>query len=564
MPFVRDEKSLERVAGEMAFSRGESYYRSGAVKTIARKDNYLEGFVQGSEPQPFHVRIIIKGMDNLRSAECSCPFKLGSMCKHAVAVLLHWIHYVAITAEIDVSKLIFLDEKQLKINTQMAPLPQKILPQAEKPVVIKKIKRSDYVLPEYQHRSPQRPRIQIVLSVNGFIGKVTRSIPFKVFIIKGEEKFAVLNFKSLLNEARARNADFPSFSMFSSRQQYVLNFLNEHLMIDSSASGFAQPQFRIKRMQWAVCLASMADCPGVEFVDSKTNQRIEIDTVQKLSLTLNIRLIEKGLWGVKASLKDPQNQERDFNAVHIQEGHPVWIFDEGHLSFQVMDESITYPFLNDFLNTERILDAVQIPYFISAVLAPLRKSCAIIEERDCLKNASFLTPSLSCRLDLNYIKDSVRAKLCFVYEGQETYPYEGNVCIERFAHIPGLDELSWVVRDIEQENAKAQCLLRDCSFEWRKNSKVFVLSGTEDILGFVYQKLPMLRREMDVHCSKDFELKLLSNKFFEPVVRLTGNGIDWFEFDAVYKVEGIEEEITHARIKKLVLEGQHHIRLKKG
>ncbi|MBF0491033.1 MAG: SNF2 helicase associated domain-containing protein, partial [Candidatus Omnitrophica bacterium] len=119
-------------------------------------------------------------------------------------------------------------------------------------------------------------------------------------------------------------------------------------------------------------------------------------------------------------------------------------------------------------------------------------------------------------------------------------------------------------RDIDQENAKVQFLFRDCSFEWGRNSKTFTLAGTDDIWGFVYQKLPMLRREMDVFCSKDFEMKLLNNKFFEPTVKVTGSGIDWFEFDVVYKVEGSDEEISHARFKKLVLEGQKFIRLKKG
>jgi len=127
MPYIRDEKSLERVAGEMAFSRGQAYYRKGAVKTIARKDNFLEGVVKDSDPDPFHVRIRIKGLDNFRSAECTCPFKLGVMCKHSVAVLLHWVHYVAITAQIDVGRMILLDEKQLKANAQMAPLTAKTL-----------------------------------------------------------------------------------------------------------------------------------------------------------------------------------------------------------------------------------------------------------------------------------------------------------------------------------------------------------------------------------------------------------------------------------------------------
>jgi len=419
-------------------------------------------------------------------------------------------------------------------------------------------------LPEYLHRSPQKPRIQIVLSTSGFIGGVKKSVPFKVFIINGQEKFAVLNFKILLNNARQRNINFPSLSTFSPMQQYVLNLLNELLTMELRDSGFVQPQFRIRRMQWAVYLGVIAACPGVEFVESKTNRSIVINKAGKITLTVRIRLIEKGQWGVKVAFKDPQNDLRDFSGVHLQEGQPVWLFDELSLSFQPMHESITYPFLMDFLNTERILDLPQIPYFISEVLNPLRGVCEIIEEGDCLKETRFITPALRCRLDLNYIKDSLRARLSFIYEGQEAYPYEGNVSIERFVEKDGQDGLSFVVHDLTQENAQVQYLLRECLFEWRKNTKDFVLSGTGDILGFVYQKLPMLKNQMDVFCSKDFESKLLNNKFFEPVMRLTGHGIDWFKFDAVYKAEGTDEEITHARMKKLVLRGQNYIRLKKG
>ncbi len=561
MPIISDEKSLERVAGEMAFIRGRSYYQKGAVTTIGRKGDYLEGLVKGSESDPFHVTIQIKGLDNFKRAECSCPFKLGSMCKHSVAVLLHWLQYVSITPEIDVSQTILIDQKQLKANALTKPCVKRLIPEK---IVEKKVKRNIYVLPEYQYRSPQKPRIQVVISAAGFIGGAVKSIPFKINIINGETKFPVSNFKIFFTANRLRSVDFPQLASFSPMQQHVLHLLNELLTLDAKAGDFVQPQFRIKRMQWAIYLEAMANCPDLEFIDSKTNRRIDINASAKIGLRINLRLVENGLWAIKVSLKDERQLERDFSLVHIQEAHPVWVFDEALLSFQRCHEAITYPFLMDFLNTERLLDALQMPYFISSVLEPLRSSCEIIDEGDCLKQLSFLEPSLTCRLDLAYIKESVRAKLSFVYEHHEPYPYVGKLCLDRFEQIPGEGRVAWVVRDIGQENAKVQYLLRDCAFEWKKNLKVFELSGTEDILGFVYQKLPMLKRQMEVNCSSDFESKLLNHKFFEPVMRLSGSGIDWFEFDAVYKVEGIEEEFSHAKIKQLVLEGERFIRLKKG
>ncbi len=558
MPIINDEKSLERVAGEMAFLRGRSYYQKGAVTTIGRQGDYLEGLVKGSESEPFHVTIQIKGLDNFKRAECTCPFKLGSMCKHSVAVLMHWIKYVSISKDIDLEKTILIDAKQLRSNLLMPSLPKRVVQEA---VVVKKIRRNIYLLPEYQYRSPRKPRIQISVSAAGFVGGALKSIPFKINILNGEEKFPVSNFKVFFTVNRLRSADFPPLEAFSSMQQHVLNLLNELLTMDARVGDFAQPQFRIKRRQWALYLGVMANCPGVEFVDSKTNKPIMINTQEKLGVRIHLRLIEQGLWAVKVSLKDAQQPARDFSLAHIQEAHPVWFFDESLFTFQSCHDVITYPFLRDFLNTERLLDAVQIPYFISSVLEPLKGVSEVIDESGCLKEVSFITPSLRCCLGLSYVKDAIRASLSFVYDNQPPYLYEGRACIERFEQMP---TGGWVVRDIDQENAAVQCLLRDCSFEWKKHLKMFELSGTEDILGFVYQKLPMLKRQMEVSCSNDFESKLLNQKFFEPVMRLSASGIDWFEFDAVYKADGIDEEISHAKLKQLVAQGQSYIRLKKG
>ncbi len=560
MALIKDEKSLEKVAGEMAFSRGKLYYNKGAVKTVARKGNYLEGVVQGVEPTPFHVTIRIKDVSDFKIAQCTCPFTLGKMCKHAAAVLLHWMHYVNITENVDFTKLIFLDEKKLKANALVVPLPKKELLREEKP---KKSKKPDYLLPEYQFRTSQRPRIQIAFSTTGFITGDLKSIAFKLFVINGEDRFVITNLKVLINSMRTRQINLPEFSAFSSMQQYVLDFLNELLMVEGSINQ-PQAQFRIKRMQWALYLGVIAGCEGVEFIDTKSNETIYVKSQNKIHLRINIRLIEKGRWGIKASLKDIFDPNRDFSKTTIQQGHPVWVFDESILTFQSMSECVTNTFLNDFLNNERILDEDQMPYFIAIVLKGLQSSCEVIEEGDCLKPLVFQTSTLRCRLDLDYIKDSLRAKLSFVYDNQESYPYQGKVPLDRFALINNEEGSSWLVRDIDQENVQVLYLQRDCNFEWGRNLKTFVLSNTESILDFVQMKLPVLRHTMDVYCSVEFEDKLLNKLDLEAFIKVTGSGIDWFEFDAVYKIKGFEEEITHDKIKKLVQDGQRFIQLKKG
>ncbi len=559
MALIKDRKSLERVAGEMAMSRGDSFYERGRVKTVARQDNLLEGIVQDSDPTPVHVTIRIKGVNDFKLAQCTCPFTIGAMCKHSVAVLLHWIHYVDITENIDYSKLIFLDEKQLRANALIKALPKKIVLDE---VVAKKPKKSNYLLPEYQFRSLQRPKIQIVLSTAGFISGALKRIPFKLVVIHGQNHFTINNLKNLIDSRASRRENFPQFSDFSTRQQYVLNFINELIGGDGPVN---QPQkFQIKRMQWALCVGVIANCDGMEFIDGRLNKIIHVKPADQINLSVHIRLLEAGQWGIKASLKDIQNPTRDLTQAHIQEGHPVWVFDAEALTFQPMHENITNSFLNDFLNTERILDYEQMPYFISFVLNAIKSYCEIVEENDCLKDLQFKKPTLRCRLDLDYVKNSLKADLSFVYDNQYSYVYQGKESLNHFAFVANEEGVNWVVRDTDAENAQVDYLLNQCNLGWARNSKKFTLAKVDEIFNFVQIKLSVLRHTMDVYCSAEFEDKLLNGMDFEPLVKVSGSGIDWFEFDAVYKVKGSNDVISHERFKKLIQDGQQFIQLKTG
>jgi uncharacterized Zn finger protein len=72
------------------FSRGQNYYRRGNVFNTIRRGEALEARCEGSEPQPYRIKITFSGSDHLRRARCSCP--MGGSCKHVVAVLLAWVH----------------------------------------------------------------------------------------------------------------------------------------------------------------------------------------------------------------------------------------------------------------------------------------------------------------------------------------------------------------------------------------------------------------------------------------------------------------------------------------
>jgi uncharacterized Zn finger protein len=71
------------------FARGQSYYRSGHVFDTVRRGSRIEGYCEGSAPEPYHV-VVTLDEDGITGDECSCP--MGSGCKHVVALLLTWAH----------------------------------------------------------------------------------------------------------------------------------------------------------------------------------------------------------------------------------------------------------------------------------------------------------------------------------------------------------------------------------------------------------------------------------------------------------------------------------------
>jgi len=79
--FIRQKATAE------SFRRGQDYHRREAVISLERDDDALEAQVQGSDREPYQVRITID-QKGITDAECSCPYDWGGWCKHIVATLL--------------------------------------------------------------------------------------------------------------------------------------------------------------------------------------------------------------------------------------------------------------------------------------------------------------------------------------------------------------------------------------------------------------------------------------------------------------------------------------------
>ena len=78
-------KKFESAIDSRIVNRGSEYFADGAVRGLKQiKDGVWGASVEGTEK--YKVRIHLKG-DEVAEHSCSCPYDLGPVCKHIVAVL---------------------------------------------------------------------------------------------------------------------------------------------------------------------------------------------------------------------------------------------------------------------------------------------------------------------------------------------------------------------------------------------------------------------------------------------------------------------------------------------
>ncbi len=81
------ENAVREGASAESFRRGQEYYDEGAVVSLVRRGNVIEAEVEGSQPEPYSVRVELDE-GGITAALCDCPYDWGGWCKHIVATLL--------------------------------------------------------------------------------------------------------------------------------------------------------------------------------------------------------------------------------------------------------------------------------------------------------------------------------------------------------------------------------------------------------------------------------------------------------------------------------------------
>lgn len=73
------------------YGRGEGYYHEDRIHRTRREGHTLRALCHGSRPDPYRVEVTLDD-EGIAYGSCSCPIGAGGRCKHAVALLLTWIH----------------------------------------------------------------------------------------------------------------------------------------------------------------------------------------------------------------------------------------------------------------------------------------------------------------------------------------------------------------------------------------------------------------------------------------------------------------------------------------
>lgn len=90
-PEMITEADIRNRVGAQSFSRGEQYFKDGAIVDPREEENTLKAKCWGSAPHPYRLWVQL-GPHGIVTGDCSCPVGGGGYCKHVAALLLTWLH----------------------------------------------------------------------------------------------------------------------------------------------------------------------------------------------------------------------------------------------------------------------------------------------------------------------------------------------------------------------------------------------------------------------------------------------------------------------------------------
>lgn len=85
------ESDIQKLANSKSYKKGKEYFTSNAILDLKKRGNSLVAEVEGSDYDPYQVRVELD-KDSILSTHCTCPYDGSGVCKHIVAVLLKYLN----------------------------------------------------------------------------------------------------------------------------------------------------------------------------------------------------------------------------------------------------------------------------------------------------------------------------------------------------------------------------------------------------------------------------------------------------------------------------------------
>lgn len=534
------------MAGRTIFQRGQEYYTARMVRSVTWEGDALRAEVAGSRRRPYTVTAGLGG--SVPVVRCTCPYDLGGLCKHGVAVLLYLIDHDTKDSVEGVNAALLARGQRPAVARD----PAKVRAKAGGP---------DAALKDFLHTAYDAPRLQLMLPVKGLRTPSGRGIPFSLGVVHQGRLHKIADMDAFLAPKRhIFNEQLPSITMFSDGQDYFLKLVRGFLA--SMAGGGALRSWRLQPFQLSALLDTVCQETGIDLIDAESGRAFVLVQEPPVGLRLLIRAVGNGSMGVTAHLVPAAPSDAPVLLKDIFSGSRCWLLEEASLAFHLVDPRIDRRLLEHFLNQEQVLSATERQHFLAGILPGLKAFADIVMDDPGVHavRVENMAPRACYAVDVE--RDGLAITLAFDYAGQ------------RVEHAPGRREFFveqstggaciLLRRDPGREDACAEELVKQYACVPGPRPDRFGVTGAEAVFDFLSKHVPVLARDGDVYLSSKAKALYRGGEALRPRVRLTATGIDWFACDIVCTGVDGDVAIPLEALRDHAAFGRNFVRLKTG
>ncbi|MBI4309246.1 MAG: SNF2 helicase associated domain-containing protein, partial [Candidatus Omnitrophica bacterium] len=480
-----NEQQLRAMAGDAVFLRGKDYFFDRRVGNWVFKGGILFAQVRGSRQAPYQVKVYLN-RKNIHS-ECTCPYDLDKLCKHAVAALLA-----------------FASRDQNAQGSGIVSLQPKGTP---------------LLFSEAGNHIWENPIVRLVLPTRSNFGDFSYGINIQIQIICNDRVIPVDNLAVL---ADPQNYEFgldqtmPPPEAFNQEQKHFLKVAYSFL------GDLYDRGMNIQPHELAI-LFKECEGQGIEFYEGKAN-RLTVRKDKMVGLSLELAVKTKS---IKAALrlKDPDDPSNSMQGT-VVEGRPCWLVDfEGGRIFpfppgcdeQLLQDQLPY-------NTEIDVPLNKIPELFHAVLPRIKDHCPVIYTGEALPTPQFEHISPQFQLHLDYKGRHLTMELKAVYD-ERVLGLRDMINSPEFMPFDNGRSMVWIRRDLKKERMLARFLMKGGLIQWC-NGRLQI--ANDNIMEFLSAKLPLLEEKCEIYYAPGFKEQFKFQQAMTPRLNFEGQGIDWF------------------------------------